>query len=76
LRLGCLNLEASPFDRLHDLGRGELVGGDGQNLIGVGRVDLPVAGPGLLVEGGRDGLDAAAAVDVGFELKRFHDELS
>jgi len=30
----------------------------------------------LLVEGGRDGLDAATAVDIGFELQGFHDELS
>jgi len=71
-----LNLKASLLDSLHDLGSRELVGFDRENLIRVGRINLPVAGSGLLVEGGRNGFDAAAAVDIGFELEGFHDELS
>ena len=71
-----LNLKASLLDSLHDLGSRELVGFDRKNLIRVGRINLPVAGSGLLVEGGRNGFDAAAAVDIGFELEGFHDELS
>jgi hypothetical protein len=35
---------------------------------------LSVASPGLLVEGGRNRFDTATAVDVGFKLKRFHDD--
>ena len=61
---------------LYDLLRSELIGGDGENLVGVGGIDLPVAGSGFLVEGGRHGFDAPAAVDVGFELERFHDKWS
>ncbi|MBJ6111741.1 hypothetical protein JAO73_22155 [Hymenobacter sp. BT523] len=71
--LGCLNLEASVFDCLHYLLGQELVGVDGENLAGVGRVHLPVAGTGLLVEGWHNGLDAAA-IDSGLKPKGFLEE--
>ena len=72
-RLGRLNLKARVFDGLHYLLGRDLAGGDGENLVGIGRVHLPVAGTGLLVERGRNGLEAATAIDVGFKLEGFHE---
>jgi hypothetical protein len=69
-----LNLEAGILHCLYYLLSRELVRGDSEDFIRISCVNLPVAGAGFLVEGGRNGFDAAAAVDVGFELKRFHDE--
>ena len=72
-RLGRLNLKARVFDSLHYLVGHELVGSDGENLVGVSRIYLPVAGTDLLVERGRNGFDAAAAIDIGLELKGLHE---
>ena len=72
-RLGRLNLKARVFDSLHYLVGRELVGSDGENLVGVSRIYLPVAGTDLLVERRRNGLEAATAIDVGFKLKGFHE---
>ena len=52
--------------------RGAEVGGYGQDFVGVGGIHLPGLNGFFAVEGGRHGLDAAAAVDVGFELKGLH----
>jgi hypothetical protein len=65
-----LNLKAGSFYRLHDLSGRGLSCVYGQYFIGIGSIDLPVIGTYFLVEGGRDGPDAAAAVDSGFETKR------
>ena len=72
-RLGRFNLKARVFDGLHHLLGRELVGSDGENLVGVGRIYLPVTSTGLLVKRGRNGLDAAAAIDIGLELKGVHE---
>lgn len=69
-----LNLEAGILHGFHYLGGRGLRRVHGQNLVGIGGVHLPVAGPHLLVEGGRNSLDAAAAIDGGFETKRCHNE--
>ena len=73
--LSRLNLKTGFFDGFNHLRRRKLVGTDGQNLVGVGGVDLPVADAGFLVQRRSHSLDAAAAIDVGFKLERFHDEL-
>jgi hypothetical protein len=49
-----------------------LVRSHGEYLIGAGGVYLPVVGTYFLVEGGRDGPDAVAAVDGGFKTERVH----
>ena len=68
-----MDLEAGLLHGLHDLLGRELVGSNGQNLVGVGGVYLPVlnAVGGFDMRG--DSLDAVAAVDVGFESEGVHD---
>ena len=69
--LSSLVLETGVFHQGPHL-LGAEVGIDGQDFIGVGGVDFSGLNGFLVVEGGRYGFDAAAAVDVGFEVEGLH----